>query len=99
VDWLSGETLKALTTDSVLLALLLFIGFNWVRDRNARLADKDAVIADKNQEIQDWKSALHESEIARETQTEALREALEIARTSEAVITGLRSALDQRTVD
>lgn len=96
VDWFSGENLKALTSQSVLPALLLFMGVNWIRDRNARLRDKDQVIEDLHQEVQDWKDAHRASEEARQIKTEALREALEIARTSEAVITGLRKALNQK---
>jgi hypothetical protein len=86
---LDPETLKSLTPSIVLLALVLVMGYAWVRDRNARI--KDLKI-----QVTEWREAHRLSESARETQGEALREALEQSRTSEAVISGLRSALAQR---
>jgi len=89
MNWLDPETAKGLTPGIVLLALVVTMGTAWVRDRNAR-------IRDLQQQVQEWREAHRLSETARETQANALREALDIARTSEAVIAGLRAALTQK---
>lgn len=90
MGWLTGDDIGALTTGTVLLALVLTMGYSWVRDRNERLNDLHT-------QVNEWREAHRLSEKARETQADALREALEIARTSEAVITGLRNALNQKS--
>lgn len=89
MSWLDPETAKSLTPGIVLLVLVIAMGSAWVRDRNAR-------IKDLQQQVGDWREAHRLSETARETQANALREALDIARTSEAVIQGLRAALTQK---
>lgn len=89
MNWLDPETAKGLTPGIVLLGLMITLGTAWVRDRNAR-------IKDLQQQVTDWREAHRLSETARETQASALREALDIARTSEAAVSGLRTALNQR---
>ena len=76
------------TSSGVLLVLVLALGSAWIRDRNARLRDM-------RDQVTEWREAHRLSEKARETQAEIAREALEIARTSEAVINGLRAAVSQ----
>lgn len=86
---LSPETLKVLTPAIVLLALILVMGYAWIRDRNAR-------IKDLKEQVEDWKEAHRESEKSREIDRQSVREQVEAMRTSEAVIAGLRNALERK---
>jgi len=86
---LSPETLRMLTPAIVLLALILIMGLGWIRDRNAR-------INDLKEQVEDWKEAYRESEKSRETDRAATQSQLEVMRTSEAVISGLRNALERQ---
>jgi uncharacterized membrane protein len=86
---LSAETLRVLTPAIVLLALVLIMGSAWIRDRNAR-------IRDLKEQVEDWREVARESEKARELDRESTRQQIEVMRTSEAVISGLRNALERK---
>lgn len=86
---LSADTLRVLTPAIVLLALILIMGYAWIRDRNAR-------IKDLKEQVDDWREVARESEKSRELDRENARQQIEAMRTSEAVISGLRNALDRR---
>ena len=90
------ETLKALTTASVLLALVLLMGIAWVRDRNARIADLRSRIVDLKDQIVDWREVARENEKSRELDREISRQQIEAMKTAEAVIIGLRDAFERR---
>jgi len=90
-----AETLKALTVSSVLLVLIVLMGAAWIRDRNARVRDLKEQVERERQEKFEWREAHRLSEQARETQTEITRGHMDQARTSEAIIAGLRQALAQ----
>lgn len=92
---LDAETLRVLTPAIVLLTLLMGMGTAWIKDRNARIRDLKEQLEMERREKLDWREAHRLSELAREKNDETVREALTIARTSEAVISGLRTALAQ----
>lgn len=95
MEWLTSDTLRALTPGIVLLVVSLMVARAWISDRNARLRDANARLQDMREMMQDWREAARESEKARDVDRENTRMSLEIARTSEAVIKGLRDALDR----
>jgi hypothetical protein len=82
---------------AVLIALLFALGI--IRPRSAIREvreDRDARLAEYREQIQDLKEAYRISEEGRTADREISRQSLEVARTSEAAITGLRSALEQK---
>lgn len=81
-----AETLRVLSPAIVLLLLVFGMCTAWIRDRNAR-------VRDLKEQVVEWREAHRRSESARDTQAEIVHQALDVARTSEAVIAGLRSAL------
>jgi hypothetical protein len=86
---LRPATLRVLTPAIVLLALVLTMGGAWIRDRNAR-------IRDLKEQVDDWREAYRESEKSREIDRESVRQQIEVMRTSQAVISGLRNALERK---
>lgn len=52
-------------------------------------------LADKRDQIAEWREAHRISEVAREKQDTALREALELAKVTEAAMRGFRSAAER----
>jgi hypothetical protein len=88
----SADTLRVLTPAIVLLALILLMGSAWIRDRNAR-------IRDLKEQVEEWREAYRESEKSREIDRSSVREQIEVMRTSEAVISGLRNAIERRESD
>lgn len=52
-------------------------------------------LADKRDQITEWREAHRISEVAREKQDTALREALELAKVTEAAMRGFRSAAER----
>lgn len=81
-----AEQLRALTPTVVLLLLVLALGYAWIRDRNAR-------IADLRLQVSEWREAHRISETARGLDREGTREMLEAVRTNNALLTGLREAM------
>lgn len=84
---MTGDTLKALTTASVLLGLVLLLGTAWIKDRNARIDDMRKYAAQ-------WQEAHRVSELAREAEREKNSAALETMKLTNALLSGFRQARD-----
>jgi len=96
---LSAETLRVLTPAIVLLALILVMGYAWIRDRNARIKDLKEQLDAERANSKEWREVARESEKARDLDRENTRLSLDGMRTYEAIITGLRNALERRERD
>jgi len=93
------ELLKVLSGPALATLVALFFMLGIVRPRSAIREvreDRDARIAEAKAQTADYKEAYRLSEEARAADREISRQALEVARTSEAAINGLRQALEQR---
>jgi len=87
MDWMSSDTLRALTASSVLLALVLVLGWSWAKDRNAR-------IDDMRRYADQWQKAHEISEMARERERDKNAAALETLKLTNALLSGFRQARD-----
>ena len=96
---LSPETIKVLTVPAVLLTLVLLMGAAWIRDRNARIRDLKEQVEAQKATTHEWREAYFESEKSRGLDRESTRAQIEVMRTNEAVIAGLRNALERREND
>lgn len=86
---LTPEFIKGLTPSVALLCIVLWLVRAWTKDRNARIKDLQTQVNTV------WE-ALRESERAREKDSEVARLSLDQAKTNEAVIQGLRTALSMK---
>lgn len=99
MEWVSADVLKALTPTAVVLLIPVFFMLGVIRPRSAikELREEYAErIADLKEERNVWREVAKVSEESRLADREISKEALEIARTNEAVIVGLRTALELR---
>jgi hypothetical protein len=96
VGWISPDLLKTLTAGSLLLLVVLFFMLGWIRPRSAITEIReiyDARLVEAHMQIQEWREACRLSEEARKLSDQSVSEALEVAKTSEAVIESLRAVL------
>lgn len=91
---MTGDTLKALTTASVLLGLVLLLGTAWIRDRNARIDDMRRYADQWRANSDEWRKAHETSETARELEREKNAETLAAVKLTNALLSGFRQARD-----
>ena len=89
--WLTPEVLGALSPAVLCSLFVLMVLLGWIRPSRTVeeiREDRDARLADKDKQIEYLQRAIEKSEETKETQAEALRDALEV---SEAVVEILSS--------
>lgn len=98
MEWLSPDLFKALTASGLLLLVVLFFMLGWIRPKSAITEireDRDARLKEAQLQISEWREAHRLSEQARLLNEQSLKEALEVARTSEVIVEALRAVLVQ----
>jgi hypothetical protein len=102
MQWLAPGFISSLTPGALLLVAVLFIMtgrlvpksvLKQVRD------DRDERVKEAAAQTAEWREAHRLSELARETNAETFREALEVARTANAALTGFREAVTRVAAD
>lgn len=94
---LDAELLKTLSGPAIGTLVVIFFMLGIIRPRSAvreLREDNQARLADKDTQIAEMRETLRISEESRAADRELSREILEVARTSEAAIRGLRDALE-----
>ncbi len=100
--WLNPAFIGSLTPGTVLLILVLLIATGRLRPKSNVTEireDRDARLADAQAQRDEWREAYFLSEEARKQSETAFREALEVVRTANAVLSGFREAVHQVAIE